>query len=46
MVLLGIYILAPEFNLENSDIKGLLFGLLSALFFALRNIISKQLNGF
>ncbi|MDO5979676.1 DMT family transporter [Flavivirga spongiicola] len=42
-VLIGIYILAPEFNLESSHVKGLLFGLSSALFYALRNIISKQL---
>ncbi len=42
MVLLGIYILAPEFNLENSQVKGILFGLLSALFYALRTLISKQ----
>ncbi|WP_308993182.1 DMT family transporter [Mariniflexile litorale] len=43
MVLFGIYLLAPEFNLESSDVKGILFGLLSALFFALRNIMSKKL---
>ena len=34
MVLIGIYILAPEFNLENSHVKGALFGLLSALFYS------------
>ncbi|MEN3323260.1 DMT family transporter [Mariniflexile soesokkakense] len=44
MVLLGIYILAPEFNLESSYVQGVLFGLLSALFYALRNIISKKLT--
>lgn len=43
IVLIGIYILAPEFNLESSHVKGILFGLSSALFYALRNIISKQL---
>lgn len=43
MVLLGIYILAPEFNLESTHVQGGLFGLLSALCYALRNIISKKL---
>lgn len=43
MVLLGIYILAPEFDLESSQLQGILFGLLSALCFALRILIVKQL---
>ena len=43
IVLFGMYILVPEFNLENSHVKGILFGLLSALFYALRNILSKKL---
>lgn len=43
MVLIGIYILAPEFNLESTYVQGALFGLLSALFYAIRNIISKQM---
>ena len=43
MVMLGIYFLAPEFNLESTHVKGALFGLLSALFYAIRNIISKQM---
>ena len=42
MILAGIYILAPDFSLENSQVKGVLLGLLSALFFALRNLIMKQ----
>ena len=43
IVLIGMYILVPEFNLENAHFKGVLFGLLSALFYALRNILSKKL---
>lgn len=43
MVLFGIYILAPEISLESAHAKGILFGLLSALFYALRNILSKKL---
>jgi drug/metabolite transporter (DMT)-like permease len=42
LVLLGIYVLAPEFNLENSDLKGLLLGLLSSVCYALRILILKQ----
>ena len=42
MVLLGIYILAPEFNIESSQLQGLLFGLLSALCYAVRILILKS----
>ena len=41
IVLLGIYILAPEFNLENNQLKGILFGLLSAVCYAIRVLILK-----
>ncbi|MCL6267179.1 DMT family transporter [Flagellimonas myxillae] len=43
LALLGIYILAPEFDLESTMFQGIFFGLISALFYALRNIISKNL---
>lgn len=42
MVLLGIYILSPELNLESNTLKGILFGLFSALCYALRILILKQ----
>tara|TARA_R110001632_G_scaffold112095_1_gene222986 strand:+ start:12916 stop:13779 length:864 start_codon:yes stop_codon:yes gene_type:complete len=42
IVLIGIYILAPEFDLESSDVKGILFGLLSALCYSIRVLILKQ----
>jgi len=42
IVLLGIYILAPEFSLESTHVKGILLGLLSAVFYALRILILKQ----
>ncbi|WP_370000915.1 DMT family transporter [Winogradskyella sp.] len=49
LVLLGIYILAPEFSLENSHLQGVLFGLLSAICYSLRILILKahvnQYNG-
>jgi len=38
-VLFGIYLLVPEFSLNNETTQGILWGVLSALFFALRNII-------
>lgn len=38
-VLVGIYLLVPEFSLSNETTQGLLWGIFSALFFALRNII-------
>lgn len=41
LVLAGIYILAPEFNLESNQLQGILFGLLSALCYALRILILK-----
>ncbi|GAA4939626.1 DMT family transporter [Algibacter agarivorans] len=42
MVLLGIYILAPDFNFESTYIKGILCGVFSALCYALRNLILKR----
>lgn len=42
LVLLGIYILAPEFNFENTFIKGVLCGLVSAVCYALRNLLLKR----
>ncbi len=41
IVLIGIYILAPEFDLKSSQLQGILFGLLSALCYALRILILK-----
>ncbi|MDH5184613.1 MAG: DMT family transporter [Gammaproteobacteria bacterium] len=38
-VLFGIYLLVPEFSLEDSTTQGILWGVFSALLFALRNII-------
>lgn len=42
MVLLGIYILAPEINFESSYLKGILLGVFSAFCYALRNLILKR----
>lgn len=42
MVLLGIYILAPDLNFESTYLKGILFGVFSAFCYALRNLILKR----
>ena len=42
IVLVGIYFLSPEFNIENNQTKGVLFGLISAVFYAIRNILMKK----
>jgi len=42
LVLLGIYILAPSFDFKSSQFKGILCGLLSAVFYALRNLLIKK----
>ena len=41
LILVGIYFLVPEFDLENQDFKAITFGVFSALCYALRNIILK-----
>lgn len=41
LVLIGIYILAPEFNLESTQLQGVLLGLLSALCYAIRILLLK-----
>jgi drug/metabolite transporter (DMT)-like permease len=42
MVILGIYILSPELDIENDSLKGILFGLFSAFCYAMRILILKQ----
>lgn len=42
IVLVGLYVLTPEFNLESSMMRGVLFGLFSALCYAIRILILKQ----
>ncbi|MDY8138926.1 DMT family transporter [Aquimarina sp. 2201CG5-10] len=41
MVLLGIYFLVPDFSFENTYAKAVGFGVISALCYALRNLIMK-----
>lgn len=42
LVVLGIYFLVPDFNLQNAQLKGVLLGLLSAVCYAIRNLMLKQ----
>ena len=42
LVLLGIYFLTPELNFENNDTKGVIMGVISAVLYALRNILTKR----
>lgn len=42
IVLLGLYILTPEFNIESSQAKGILFGVFSAFCYATRILIMKK----
>lgn len=42
LVLLGIYSLAPELDLKNSQLQGILCGMLSALCYAFRILILKR----
>ncbi|WP_026754682.1 DMT family transporter [Sediminibacter sp. Hel_I_10] len=42
LVLLGISILAPDFDLNNTKLQGVILGLLSSIFYALRNLILKE----
>lgn len=41
-ILVGIYFLAPSFDFRNTETQGLLLGLLSALSYAIRNLILKR----
>jgi drug/metabolite transporter (DMT)-like permease len=42
LVLLGLYILSPEFTFESTTVQGIVFGLISALCYAIRILILKQ----
>ena len=42
MVLTGLYILTPQFTIESTQVKGILFGILSAFCYAIRILILKQ----
>lgn len=42
LVLLGLYVLSPEFTFESTTMQGILFGLVSALCYAIRILIMKQ----
>lgn len=39
LVLFGIYLLVPEFSLDNASMQGVFWGVLSAFLFAMRNLV-------
>lgn len=41
LVLIGVYFLLPEMNFENTITQAVILGILSALFYALRNLLLK-----
>jgi len=42
LVLFGVYFLSPDFNLENNSFIAVLFGIASAVFYSLRNLLMKK----
>lgn len=42
LVLIGVYMLVPDFSLENDHLRGILFGIFSALCYSLRNLTLKK----
>lgn len=42
LVLIGIYILAPDFDFESNQVKGILLGVFSAFCYAIRNLMLKK----
>lgn len=42
LVLAGIYFLSPQFNLENDYFIAVVLGIISAIFYALRNLLMKR----
>ena len=44
LIMIGIYILVPDFDIKNNATQGLLIGLFSAFTYSLRNLIIKKHN--
>lgn len=42
--LFGLYFITPEFSLENSTFLGVIWGLISAVLYSLRNILTKEMQ--
>jgi len=42
IILVGVFYLLPDFDIAKGDTKGLLFALISALFYSFRNLILKR----
>lgn len=44
LIMIGIYILVPDFDIKNTATQGLLIGLFSAFTYSLRNLVIKKHN--
>ena len=42
IVLIGIYFLTPDFNINNNYTQGVIFGVISSVFYSIRNILLKK----
>lgn len=42
VVLFGVYVLAPDFDLQSAQVKGVFLGVISALFYSLRLLLLKK----
>jgi len=42
IVLIGVYFLTPEFNIDNNYTQGVIFGVSSSVFYSVRNILLKK----
>lgn len=42
VVLLGVFLMVPSFSLESTTTQGVLWGVLSAVFFSVRNVIQRH----
>jgi drug/metabolite transporter (DMT)-like permease len=42
LVLVGVYFLTPDFNIESNYTQGVIFGVVSAVFYSIRNILMKK----
>ena len=42
LIVVGLYVLLPEFNIENDEVKGVCLGVFSAFLYATRNLLTKK----
>jgi drug/metabolite transporter (DMT)-like permease len=45
LILIGVFLLVPEFNFENSNSRAVILGIFSAFCYSIRNILVKEMVG-